>query len=520
MTPEEIRLDESRERRTKHWKRWGPYLSERAWGTVREDYSPDGTAWEYFPHDHARSRAYRWNEDGLAGHLAIAISCICFAAGALERPRPDPEGAPVRPDRQRGQPRRGRQGVLLLPRQHADALLHEVPLQVPAGARSPTRSSSRRTGGAASDEPEFELLDTGVFDDDRYFDVFVEYAKADVGRHPDPDHASTNRGPEAAPLRSAADALVPQHLVVGPRRRRSRALARSARSRRAIALDRARCSGRRWLYCEGPARAAVHRERDQHRSGCSASRTGRRYVKDGINDYVVHGDARRGESRADGHEGRGALSARRSAPGETVAVRLRLTTAASTAAAAARSTRLRRDLRRPQAEADEFYATVIPADAVGRRDERDAAGVRRAALVEAVLPLRRQDWLEGDPGAAAAAGRATARPQPRVDAPLQRRRHLDAGQVGVSLVRRLGPGVPLRAAGAGRSGVRQGAARAAAARVVHAPERPAPRVRVGVRRRQPAGARLGRLARLQDRAEAPRRRRPRRSSSASSTSCC
>src|SRR5688500_19750164 len=66
ITPEAARLDESR-RRLKHWKRWGPYLSERAWGTVREDYSPGGTAWDYFPHDHARSRAYRWNEDGLAG---------------------------------------------------------------------------------------------------------------------------------------------------------------------------------------------------------------------------------------------------------------------------------------------------------------------------------------------------------------------------------------------------------------------------------------------------------------------
>src|SRR6516162_6069378 len=66
LTAEAVRLEESRQR-TRHWKRWGPYLSERAWGSVREDYSPGGTAWEYFPHEHARSRAYRWNEDGLAG---------------------------------------------------------------------------------------------------------------------------------------------------------------------------------------------------------------------------------------------------------------------------------------------------------------------------------------------------------------------------------------------------------------------------------------------------------------------
>jgi hypothetical protein len=77
MTKEEIRLAES-STRTKHWKRWGPYLSERAWGTVREDYSPHGNAWEYLPHDHARSRAYRWNEDGLAG-ISDRRQMICFA---------------------------------------------------------------------------------------------------------------------------------------------------------------------------------------------------------------------------------------------------------------------------------------------------------------------------------------------------------------------------------------------------------------------------------------------------------
>jgi hypothetical protein len=77
MTKEEIRLGEC-QRREKHWKRWGPYLSERAWGTVREDYSPHGNAWEYLPHDHARSRAYRWNEDGLAG-ICDRHQLVCFA---------------------------------------------------------------------------------------------------------------------------------------------------------------------------------------------------------------------------------------------------------------------------------------------------------------------------------------------------------------------------------------------------------------------------------------------------------
>src|SRR5260370_6451435 len=81
MTPEEKRLDESHQH-TRHWKRWGPYLGERQWGTVREDYSPNGTAWEYFPHEHSRSRAYRWGEDGIGG-MSDRHPRLCFALGAL-----------------------------------------------------------------------------------------------------------------------------------------------------------------------------------------------------------------------------------------------------------------------------------------------------------------------------------------------------------------------------------------------------------------------------------------------------
>ena len=134
------RLDEA-DRLGVPWRRWGPYLSERQWGTVREDYSPDGDAWSSFTHDQARSRAYRWGEDGLAG-LSDDKQRLCFAAGAVERPRPDPQGAAVRADQRRGQPRRGRQGVLLLPRRDADALVPEAALQVPAGGL-PVRRSGR-----------------------------------------------------------------------------------------------------------------------------------------------------------------------------------------------------------------------------------------------------------------------------------------------------------------------------------------------------------------------------------------
>src|SRR6186997_138812 len=109
---EKERLKGTRKQKNQ-WKSWGPYLSDRQWGTVREDYSENGDAWNFFTHDHARSRAYRWGEDGLAG---------------------------ISDDQQRGKPRRGRKGVLLLPRQHSDALLHEIPLQVSAGGVSVCRT--------------------------------------------------------------------------------------------------------------------------------------------------------------------------------------------------------------------------------------------------------------------------------------------------------------------------------------------------------------------------------------------
>ena len=88
---EKSRLEQSRTRQA-HWKKWGPYLSERQWGTVREDYSDDGDAWDYFTHDQARSRAYRWGEDGLGRHLRRPPGAV-LCPGAVERPRPDPEGA-------------------------------------------------------------------------------------------------------------------------------------------------------------------------------------------------------------------------------------------------------------------------------------------------------------------------------------------------------------------------------------------------------------------------------------------
>ena len=179
------------------WKKWGPYLSERQWGTVREDYSPNGTCWDYFPHEQARSRAYRWGEDGLLG-LSDSKGLACFAAALWNGKDP------ILKERLFGL--NGDEG------NHGE----DVKESYFYLSSSPTHSymkalykypqaefpytwlvqENRRRG---KQDPEFELADTGIFNENRYFDFFVEYAKAT------PDDilirmTVVNRGPEAAPL--------------------------------------------------------------------------------------------------------------------------------------------------------------------------------------------------------------------------------------------------------------------------------------------------------------------------------
>ena len=194
-TAEHRRLALYRERKA-NWKHWGPYLSERAWGTVREDYSPDGSAWTYFPHDHARSRTYRWNEDGLAG-ICDRHQYLCFAL-ALWNGRD-----PILKERLFGLT--GPQGnhgedvkevyfyLDSAPTHSYIKMLYKYP-QAPF----PYAELLAENGRRGRLDPEYELVDTGVFDDDRYFDVFVEYAKADQ------DDVLVrirlfNRGPDPAP---------------------------------------------------------------------------------------------------------------------------------------------------------------------------------------------------------------------------------------------------------------------------------------------------------------------------------
>ncbi len=196
-TKEHERLSELSDAHIAPWRKWGPYVSERAWGTVREDYSKHGSAWDYFPHDLARSKAYRWGEDGMAG-ICDRYQILCFAL-ALWNGRD-----PILKERA--------YGLVASEANHGEDLkeyyfyldstpthsymkyLYKYPqAEFPYG-KLIGENQARRGGG-----PEYELLDTGIFDEDRYFDVFVEYAKAD------PEDLCVrievfNRGPEDAPI--------------------------------------------------------------------------------------------------------------------------------------------------------------------------------------------------------------------------------------------------------------------------------------------------------------------------------
>jgi hypothetical protein len=323
VTAEAVRLEEAR-RREKHWKRWGPYLSERAWGTVREDYSPGGNAWDYFPHDHARSRAYRWNEDGLAG-ICDRHQRICFAI-ALWNGRDA-----ILKERLFGLTgSEGNHGEDVkeyyfyldsTPTHSYMKFLYKYP-QAPFPYADLVDENRRRDRST----PEYELVDTGVFSESRYFDVEVEYAKADPEDLLIRIHV-TNRGPERAAIDVlptvwfrntwswSASAERPRLAADGPT---------------AIALDDP-VYGRRWLHCDGdPATLFTENDTNTQRLFGHASATP--YTKDAFHRFVIDGQA--DAVNQDGHGTKAAARYTLSLePGARATLRLRFNAAAPAGAA-------------------------------------------------------------------------------------------------------------------------------------------------------------------------------------------
>src|SRR5690349_9063131 len=280
-TAEHARLEEDRTK-AKYWKRWGPYVSERAWGSVREDYSPGGTAWDYFPHDHARSRAYRWNEDGLAG-ICDRHQRICFAV-ALWNHRD-----PILKERLFGLTgSEGNHGedvkeyyfyVDSTPTHSLMKFRYKYPQT--AFPYADLVDENRRRGKHA---PEYELADTGVFAGDKYFDVDVEYAKADAEDILIRIHI-TNRGSEAAPVDVLPTVWFRNIWAWYPNARRPE-LARDNDNR--IVLREPKY-GVRYLYADG-APPLLFTENETNCERLFGSPSASAYVKDAFHRFVVNGE--------------------------------------------------------------------------------------------------------------------------------------------------------------------------------------------------------------------------------------
>jgi len=384
------------------WRRWGPYLAERSWGTVREDYSADGNAWEYFPHDHARSKAYRWGEDGLAG-ISDRYQILCFAL-ALWNGRD-----PILKERAFGLvPSEANHGEDVkeyyfyldsTPTHSYMRYLYKYP-QAEYPYLRLIEENRRRTGQG----PEFELLDTGVFDEDRYFDVFVEYAKAtpeDIVIRIE----AVNRGPEAATLHvlphlwfrntwawtdpPGTEPLItlgpagPGHLTL---------VADDAQAPPLTNLQFEYRLGVRYLYAEeGGTPLFTDNETNAPRVYGPWAVSRKAYVKDAFHRYVVQGEK---EAVNPAHQGTKACVhyVREVPAGGSTVVRLRLT-----------PDRLGdplRDvdalIRQRLAEADEFYAAIHPPRATPeeRRIQRQALASLLWSKQVYLFDVER--WLEGD----------------------------------------------------------------------------------------------------------------------------
>jgi hypothetical protein len=386
---EQRRLDEDDLRR-QHWKRWGPYISERAWGTVREDYSPHGTAWETVPHDHARSKAYRWNEDGLAG-ICDRHQFVCLAL-ALWNGRD-----PILKERLFGLTgNEGNHGedpkdyyfyLDSTPTHSYMKFLYKYPQ-----AAFPYERLVEENRRRSRSDPEFELLDTGIFDDNRYFDVFVEYAKAS------PEDLLLrieviNRGPDPAELTLLPTIWFRNTWSWGLDERRPRMRKGESPIGVSVVEFDHEYYGPRRLLCEG-APDLLFTENETNRRRLYGDAECAPYVKDGINDYVVRGDKSAVNpshigSKAAAHY---VLSIM---PGQPVTIRVRFTNGPIEGGLDPRSfdaifaERLR--------EADEFYAGLAPDDVSG-----DARMVQRQAFAgllwsKQFYHYEVDRWLKGDP---------------------------------------------------------------------------------------------------------------------------
>ena len=367
MTQESRRLQQAREGAA--WREWGPYLSERQWGTVREDYSNDGDAWGYFSHDQARSRAYHWGEDGLAG-ISDDQQNICFALALWNGKDPilkERLFGLTNSEANHGEDVKEYYFYLdSTPTHSYMKYLYKYP-QAAFPYSDLIKSNKRRNRS----DMEYELLDTGVFDDDRYFDVFVEYGK----QTPEDlliQFSVINRGPDPATLDVLPSLWFRNTWTWWPGTARpSLKQVPVKKGVQAITASHAKL-GERYLYCEGDVQL-LFTENETNNKRIFGTDNASPYVKDGINNYVVQGshDAVNPEKTgtkcaAHYHLNLGA--------GKTATICLRLCDLAP-GAVGDPFENFTQIMQTRQREADEFYESITP-----KRVSKDEALVMRQAL--------------------------------------------------------------------------------------------------------------------------------------------
>ncbi|HEY4282225.1 MAG TPA: hypothetical protein VGM62_04110 [Chthoniobacterales bacterium] len=398
MNAEERRIAENTHRE-EPWYFWGPYLAERAWGTVREDYSANGDAWNYLPHDHARSRAYRWNEDGLGG-ISDFKGRLCFAFAFWN------ERDPILKERLFGvtgpQGNHGEDVKELYwytdatPSHSYLSMWYRYP-----HAAYPYDELVRRSGARSKMEGEFELWDTGILDENRFFDIHIEYAKNS------PDDilicvTATNCGPDPAPLHILPTIWFRNTWAWGRDNRKPELQERTAElieaSHQAI--------GRYHLCCENPG-SLLFTENESNLTRLWGVPNPGRFVKDSINDAVLDGNLDLANPNKVGTKA-AAHYRFHVGPGESKTIRLRFVKMEGGAPATPGS---RQFAPSPapfsdydeifairKAEADEFYAQTAPDTLTNEQRE-----IQRQALAGMIWSKQFyhyiiEQWLDGDPG--------------------------------------------------------------------------------------------------------------------------
>jgi hypothetical protein len=400
---EELKRLEEDAKRTKPWKRWGPYLSERQWSTVREDYSPDGTCWEYFPHDHARSRAYRWGEDGLLG-ICDRQGRLCFGVTLWNGQDPILKERLFGLTGSEGNHGEDVKELYFYADSTPTHSYMKGVYKYPHG-EYPYKRLIDENRGRSRGEPEFELLDTGLFDEDRYFDVDAEYAKSDA------DDifirlTVTNRGPEAATVhllptlwfrntwawgrssegywpkpritRDGLDALVAEHSSLGTYR---------------LEVQPSKEHRPEFLFTDN--------ETNTQKLFNSSNKA--HYCKDAFHEYVVQGN--RGAVNLGFTGTKAAIYYRHEVPaGGKVVVKLRLCESEPGATAEkdaqnAHHAFVRFDdvFAERLREADEFYASRVPAKATEEERRVYRQGYSGLLWTKQFFYYVVREWLEGDP---------------------------------------------------------------------------------------------------------------------------